>query len=110
MDKLKHTGLGIASFIIVSISIIIILTIIVIGGMMEASTPGILEDETSMEAMILGLFGIISFFGLLVAFGLGIAGLFQKDRNKIFAILGIIFSIVIIIFIIFIMNVIFLRS
>jgi hypothetical protein len=100
MEEQKHSGLGIASFITSIVSGILIFLLIVIAGAMEVSTPGGM-DEKSAGAMMVGLFFV--FLGAsLVALGLGIAGLLQKDRKKIFAILGTIFSAVTIVGMIFI--------
>ena len=87
----KHSGLGIASFISSVIAGIFLFVIFVIAGVMEASTPGGI-DETSPAAVFIGLsmFGFL--FVALVALGLGIAGLVQKNRIKLFALLGTIFS------------------
>ncbi|WP_133406542.1 hypothetical protein [Parashewanella tropica] len=91
MEELKNSGIGIASFIISIASGIFIFLLIAIAGYLEASTPGGVNEESS-EAIIVGLF-LFAFLGTaLVALGLGIAGLFQKERKKIFAILGTVFS------------------
>lgn len=87
----KHSGLGIASFIISLVAGLAILIAIVIAGIMEANTPGGI-DENSPEAILLGLVLIGMMFLDLVALGLGIGALFQRDCKKIFAILGTIFS------------------
>ena len=91
MDEQKHAGLGIASFIISMVAGLLVFIVIVIAGVMEASTPGGI-DETSAGAVMVGLF-LFLFIGMaLVALGLGIAGLLQKQRKKIFAVLGTVFS------------------
>ena len=91
MEQQKHSRLGIASFITSIVSGILIFLIIVIAGVMEASTPGGI-DEKSLGAMMVGLF-LFAFMGAdLVALGLGIGGLFQKEKKKIYAILGTVFS------------------
>ena len=91
MEVQKHSGLGIASFVTSIVSGLFIFLLIVVAGVMEVSTPGGIDEE-SATAVIVGLF-IFAFLGSsLVALGLGIAGLLQKDRKKIFAILGTIFS------------------
>jgi hypothetical protein len=91
MMATKHSGLGIASFIMSILVGLLLFVMFAIAGIMEASRPeGI--DETSASAVVLGLF-ILGFLALaVVAFGLGIAGLCQKERKKVFAILGTIFS------------------
>ena len=91
MDEQKHAGLGIASFIISMVAGLLVFIVIVIAGVMEASTPGGI-DETSAGAVMVGLF-LFLFIGMaLVALGLGIAGLLQKQRKKVFAVLGTVFS------------------
>ncbi|MCG9720890.1 hypothetical protein [Shewanella sp. Isolate7] len=88
---LKHSGLGIAAFILSILSTLLIFALVTIAGVLEATTPGGI-DETSPEAIIVGML-IFAFIGLaLVGLGLGIGGLNQKQRKKIFAILGTIFS------------------
>ncbi|UCG79481.1 MAG: hypothetical protein JSV21_05485 [Nitrospirota bacterium] len=87
--ELKHSGLGISSFITSIISGLAMFFLVIIAAMME-SAGGI--DEESAQAIILGLFVIGFLFLSLISFGLGIAGLLQKNRKKIFAILGTVFS------------------
>jgi hypothetical protein len=77
----KHSGLGIASL---SISIIVIIVIIL--GFLLNIKEGV-EDVWFCGTLIISL----------VALGLGIGGLIQKDQKKLFAILGTIFSAAIII-------------
>jgi hypothetical protein len=87
----KHSGLGIASFVISLVAGAAIFADVVIAGVLEATTPGGM-DERSPEAIFIGL-GIIAFIVLdVVALGLGFAGLLQPDRKKLFAVLGAIFS------------------
>ena len=70
--------------------------IVVTAGVLEASTPGGI-DEQSPVAIIVGL-GIFAIIGLsFVGSGLGIAGLFQSNRNRVFSILGLIFNTMIIV-------------
>ena len=91
MEEQKHSRLGIASFITSIVSGIFIFLLIVIASVMEASTPGGMDEE-SAGAVMVGLF-LFAFLGAaLVALGLGIGGLLQKERKKIFAILGTVFS------------------
>ena len=63
----------------------------IIEGVMESNTYGGMDEE-SAGAIIVGLliFGF-SFLDLL-AMGLGIAGIFQKTRERITAIIGTIIS------------------
>lgn len=91
----KHSGLGIASFIMSIFVGLCMFVVFVVAGVLETSTPGGM-DENSPVAMIVGLcmFGLL--FGCLISIGLGIGGLCQTGRKKIFAVLGITFSAIII--------------
>ena len=101
MEEQRHSGLGIASFITSIVSGILIFLLVVILGVMEVSTPGGV-DEKSAGAVMAGLF-LFAFLGAsLLAFVLGIVGLMQKDRKKVFAILGTVFSAVSLVITIFI--------
>src|SRR5690606_34790781 len=89
--EVKHTGAGIASFDTIIDAGVLIFVQIMIAGVVEVSTPGGMDEE-SIAAVLIGLF-LFAFLGAeLVALGLGIGGLIQKDRKKIFAILGVVFS------------------
>jgi hypothetical protein len=87
----KNSGLGIASFVISILTGLSIFAIIVVAGLLEMSTPGGMGED-SAEAMVVGLLIIAMIFVSMLALGLGIAGLVQKNRKKIFAVLGTIFS------------------
>lgn len=90
MEK-KHSGLGISSFVISIITGVLMFVLIVVAGLMEVSTPGGI-DENSASAMLVGLFMIALIIVDLVAVGLGIAGLAQRDRSRVFAVLGLVFG------------------
>ncbi len=89
--ELKHSGMGIASFIISIVGSVSMFVLFVLAGVMATSRPGGM-DESSAQAVVLGLLIIGMLFVNLVALGLGMAGLFQKERKKVFVILGTIFS------------------
>ena len=70
--------------------------LVFVAGVMEAKTQGGIDEE-SMQALLIGMM-MYAFLGLaMVALGLGIAGLAQKEHRKIFALLGTLFSVVAII-------------
>jgi hypothetical protein len=87
----KHSGLGIASFIISLLTGI--LMCVAIGGatILQASSGGAIRSNTTVMA-ILGLFILALIFACLVALGLGIGALFQKNRKRVFGVLGIVIS------------------
>ena len=87
----KNSGVGIASFVLSILMGIAIFLLLIIAVAMEASAPGSMNTE-SMGAMVVSLLLWASLLADLVALGLGIVGLCQKGRKKIFACLGTVFS------------------
>ncbi len=80
----KHSGLGIASFVTsIAAGILLIASSVVAFSM---------EYAASDADGIFFLFVFTVFIADLVALGLGIGGLCQKDQKKIFAILGTVIS------------------
>ena len=91
MERQGQSKLGIASLLISILTAIGLFISFIIAGVMESNTYGGMDEE-SAGAIILGL----SIFGFgfldLLAIGLGIAGIFQKTRERITAIIGTIIS------------------
>ena len=87
----RHSGIGIASFVVSIIAGIAMFFLTIAAGVIEVSTPGGMH-ERSPVAIILGLSLLAFWFLSLVALGLGIGGLFQRSRKRLFAILGAVFS------------------
>lgn len=91
MNENKQSVLGIAAFILSCISFFAILVLVLLAGFIEATTPGGM-NETSIEAILIGS-TLFAFIGLsLLGFVLGMAGLFQKERKKIFAIIAVLIA------------------
>ena len=86
----KHSGLGIASF---ALSIVVggLIFIVFCAATVLSShrTPG---ARAYPGQTIVGLFIILFTAADAVAAGLGIAALFQKEKNRLFGILGVAFS------------------
>lgn len=89
--KLKHSGLGIASFIL--------FLVVLATGFVFFSTCGIAspDGESITPALPAGdslhlEVPLLCSGAILVSLGLGIAGLCQRNRRHVFAILGTIFS------------------
>ena len=61
--------------------------LLAVAGIVENSTPGGM-DENSSEAMLIGLLLIGFVFTSLLALGLGIGGLVQENRLKALSITG----------------------
>jgi hypothetical protein len=83
----KHSGIGVASF---ATSIAAVAALIV-AAIIWASNPDSVVADTP-AAYRVGVVAISAFALGLLAFSLGIAGLFQKGRKKSFAILALVFS------------------
>ena len=65
MEELKHSGLGIASFIVSIAAGVCIFFTFVIAGAIEATTPGGMNEE-SATAVVIGLLLVIFLFAALV--------------------------------------------
>lgn len=89
--RVRHSGLGIASFVISCVCAVLILVLLIVAGVMEMSTPGGVSEESPV-VIIVGLLLIFFVFLALVGLGLGIAGLCQSERKKVFAVLGTVFG------------------
>jgi hypothetical protein len=88
----RNTRLGVASFVI---SVVAGALFFVACGYMvylELITPGALQDNSSSKTVLLGLSLIGLFLLELLAVGLGIAGILQKESKKSLAVLGTVFS------------------
>lgn len=87
MERNGQSALGIASTAIAAVSILAIFVVLTIAGAIEASTPGGMSED-SAEAVIIGM-SIFGCIGLnLLAIGLGIGGIFQKAKERLWAVIG----------------------
>lgn len=91
-QPLKHSGFGIASFLISIITGLIVFLLLVMATIMAAQTGGEIDEE-SPGAIILGLSIIGAGFLYILGIGLAIGGLFQQNRYKVFSILGLVINI-----------------
>ncbi|ACV25816.1 hypothetical protein [Kangiella koreensis] len=96
MEQLKHSGLGITTFVLGLIAPIGLIITIIMAAVAEASSYGGM-DPSSSEAMVIGLFLILFVILALIAVGIGIGALVQKGYKKIFPILGVVFSSVVLV-------------
>ncbi|MCD4652662.1 hypothetical protein K8T06_01865 [bacterium] len=87
----KHSGIGIAAFIISIILAGGLFLLVIIAGLMEASTPGGIDEE-SLSAAILGLLILGTGGFQIIALVLSLVGLFQQNRKKLFPVLGTVVS------------------
>ena len=87
----KHSGLGVASFVISAVAGLAMFVLLLIASVLQATTPGGI-DKRSAGNILLG-FSMLALVGVdVIAIGLGIAGILQRERKKLFAILGTIFA------------------
>ena len=83
---MPHSGLGIASFIISIATLVAVVIIFGFAGYSEATNPGGVDETT---AMTIGFAIIGSCLLLLIGAVLGIVGLFQEGRRRMFAGIGV---------------------
>ena len=103
-QPMKHSGIGIASFIISIVNGLFLFLLTAIAGIIETTTPGGMNEESPTAIVV----GLLLFLGLglnLVGTGLGIAGVMQKNHKRIFAVLGLVFNLGVIILVIAIMTI-----
>jgi hypothetical protein len=91
LEAKKHSGIGIASFVISLGAALGIFLVFVIAGIMQSTTPGGM-NEKSASAIIVGFAIMGLLFINLVAIGLGLGGLMKKGDKKLFAVLGTVIS------------------
>ncbi len=82
--KLSHSGIGILSFLL---SVMVGIFVIVFLSIAEAIKES--GREVGIQSFFIGIALLLC--ADFVAFILGAASLFQKDRNKLFPILGTVF-------------------
>lgn len=87
----KHSGPGIASLIVSILAGIWLFILLIIAGLVENSTPGGMDPE-SIEALLIGLGMMAAGAAGFVGLGLGVVGLVQSQRQRLYPILGSILS------------------
>jgi len=85
---LPHSGLGIASCVIAACAFVFIVLLFAVAGMMAVSQRGQVADD-SAEAMMLGGLLLLDAIAMLVGLILGIVGIAQGGRNKLYAGIGL---------------------
>ncbi|CAM4273365.1 hypothetical protein L1N85_18250 [Paenibacillus alkaliterrae] len=104
---LKQSGLGIASFILALLAVVLVIVAIVFGTvfadqiidnevLLDSSDPNammeVIGEESMVPVMMAGL-SIIAAIGVaFVGLILGIIGAFSKNRRKVFSVIGIILN------------------
>jgi hypothetical protein len=91
MDEYRHSELGLASFVTSILTLVLLILVFGITLFLAATSPDGVDEEAA-ATIILGGTMLACVGALVVAFGLGIAGLWQTERKKLFALLGIVLS------------------
>jgi hypothetical protein len=95
--KQKHSGFGMSSFIICC-TVFVLQTLLLVFSVVKSLTdPEWFNYETPGTA-IFGLCSMLAILLIFVGLGLGIAGLIEKRRKKVFAVLGVVFNSVLLLF------------
>lgn len=89
----RHSGIGIASFVIALLCGVASFVTIGIAGVMETSQPGGMDPE-SPATVLVGLAIIACGMGFALGLVLGIVGLCLPNTNRLFAGLGVGFNVV----------------
>ena len=84
----RHSGLGIASFVVGILAGLALFIALGVVAVMYNQSPERM-DEKSPTAILAGLLIIGLCLVHLLGVGLGIGGLVQKDRRKVFSALGV---------------------
>jgi len=87
---LPHSGLGIASFIIGLVVVVIVLLMILLIAVLASNRANRNTAETM--GVMTGIFVCVGALASLVGLGLGMGGVFQEDRNRTFAVIGLILN------------------
>ena len=87
-----HSPVGVVSFVLAILSGLGIFALVISATVMAArrsAGQGPAFDDQSPQSMAIGLVFLLSVFGAFVGVALGIGALFQVDRKRVFALLGL---------------------
>lgn len=90
----RHSGLGVASFVIAIVGFVAVLILFGYAGYVEVTTEGGM-DEDSAVAFVIGFCFLATAVAVLVGLVLGLIGLLQSGRKRIFAALGLGFNVIV---------------
>jgi len=91
LPAVKHSGLGIAAFVIAIVAGIALFLSFAVAGYLQVSRSGGMDEKSGL-VMLVGLLIIGVCMVHLVGAALAIAGLFQAERRKVFPILGLVLN------------------
>ncbi len=84
----KHSGIGIASFVMGLIDLVLFFVMVLMAVGVAASAGGQV-DEHAPATIMLGLFVIFIGLVCLIGTGLGVGSVLQKQRRRVFGIIGL---------------------
>lgn len=84
----KHSGVGIASFVLAMLSMVGFMGLMVMAVLMELGSPGSLEGE-SPALVLLGLGVLLCMLLIIVGIVLGIVGLLMPGYRRLYSGLGL---------------------
>jgi hypothetical protein len=85
-----HSGLGIASFITGAAVILMTVLVIILAVAVRGNRGN--RETAEMVWVMLGLIVCGGLVASLVGLGLGVGGLFQEDRNRTMAVIGVVLN------------------
>ena len=93
-EERKNSVLGIISTAIGIVTGASIFTLFIVAGYLEISTPGGVKEDSPI-LVVVGLVAIGMMLMLLIEIILGVVGIFQSNKKKIFSVLGLIINLMI---------------
>jgi hypothetical protein len=90
----KHSWLGVASFVIFLVYCTLFFLVFLVSVLLTMSGEPLAKPPAlpSPTVILLGIMLFASVFLSLMGVALGIAGAVQRNRRKVFAVLGIVFN------------------
>jgi hypothetical protein len=88
-ESKPHSGLALSSFAISVVGFLIAFAVFAVAGYLNASVEGGIAEE-SPQAVMIGLIIIAVCFSFVLGIALGIAGVVQDSKSRVFGIIGIV--------------------
>ena len=89
-EPLKHSGLGIISLLLAILAGVGFVITMIVAVVVMADDPKVFDNEQAPATMILGACVILCGLVSLIGVGLGIGGLVEKNRKKVFPTIGLV--------------------
>jgi hypothetical protein len=89
---MPHSGLGVASFLIGVIVLVIDLVLLVLLVVVASGPRGLRSDAASTVGGVFGIFNCVGVLAALGGLGVGVGGIFQENRNRTFAVIGVVLN------------------